>query len=62
MAEFQTFARLVEKHELELHGERGVYRAIHEMTEQLKWTNRALWGVAAAVMAGAILVLLTVPG
>jgi hypothetical protein len=58
MAEFQAIARLVEKHEIELHGERGVYKAIHEMTEQLKWTNRALWTTAATVTAGAVLIIL----
>jgi hypothetical protein len=45
---------LAKKHELELHGERGVYRALSELAHQLQWVQRALWGLAASVTVAAI--------
>jgi hypothetical protein len=46
--------QLAEKHELELHGERGVYKALSELAHQLQWVQRALWGLAASVTVAAI--------
>jgi hypothetical protein len=49
---------LAEKHEIELHGERGVYFALTSLAEELKWTRRALWGLAAAlIVASAVFAL-----
>jgi hypothetical protein len=45
--------KLANKHELELHGERGVYEALRDMTAQLRWTQRALWGLAVAILVAA---------
>lgn len=53
---------LADKHEVELHGERGVYRALHELSEQLKWVQRALWGLAASVLVAALTLALTSGG
>jgi hypothetical protein len=44
---------LAEKHDLELHGERGIYKALADLAEQLRWTQRALWGLAVAILAAA---------
>jgi hypothetical protein len=49
-------AKLANKHELELHGERGVYRALEELTAQLRWTQRALWGLAGSILLAAVAV------
>lgn len=54
--------RLADKHEVELHGERGVYDALRELTTQLKWTQRALWGLAASVLVAALTLALTSGG
>lgn len=43
----------VRDHDLEIHGERGIYAAIRELTNQLKWVQRALWGLAASVTVAA---------
>lgn len=48
-AELKRIATLVDKHEVELHGPRGVYSALAEFAEQIRWGNRALWAVIAAV-------------
>lgn len=53
---------LAAKHEVELHGERGVYDALRELTTQLKWTQRALWGLAASVLVAALTLALTSGG
>jgi hypothetical protein len=45
---------LAEKHEYDLHGERGVYKAIEDLTNQLRWTQRALWTLAASVLVAAL--------
>lgn len=44
---------LARKHELEFHGERGVYKAIEELAHQMMWVNRALWTIALAVIGAA---------
>jgi hypothetical protein len=57
---------LAEKHEYDLHGERGVYKALEEVTtqlarareelgSQLRWTQRALWGLAASLLVAALM-------
>lgn len=56
--ELTRIGRLADKHEYELNGPRGVYRAILELAEQLKWNNRALWAIAATAIAGALLAAL----
>jgi hypothetical protein len=48
--------KLANKHELELHGERGVYKALEELTAQLRWTQRALWGLAGSILLAAVAV------
>jgi hypothetical protein len=45
---------LADRHEVELHGERGVYAALKELSNQLRWVQRALWGLAASVTLAAI--------
>lgn len=54
------FMRLVEKHELELHGQRGLFNLMTEVMEQLKWTNRAMWGMVAAIIVGILVALLEI--
>jgi hypothetical protein len=53
-SDFDKGVKLAEKHEVELHGERGVYRALSELAHQLQWVQRALWGLAASVTVAAI--------
>jgi hypothetical protein len=43
----------VGKHELEIHGERGINDTLRELASQLKWVQRALWGLAASVTLAA---------
>jgi hypothetical protein len=50
---------LAEKHDLELHGDRGVYRALEDLTHQLRWTQRALWTLAASVLVAALTIGMT---
>lgn len=50
--------KLANKHDNELHGERGVYKALEELTAQLRWTQRALWGLAASILLAAVAVAL----
>lgn len=49
-------AKLANKHELELHGERGIYKALEDLATQLRWTQRALWGLAASILVAAVAV------
>jgi hypothetical protein len=51
--------KLANKHELELHGERGVYRALEDLTNQLRWTLRALWTLAASVLVAALTIAMS---
>ena len=60
--ELESVARLADKHEVELHGPRGVYSAILELYVLEKWRTRALWAIAAAVVAAAILAALGLKG
>lgn len=53
-AELDETASLTKKHELELHGERGVNATLRELSNQLKWVQRALWGLAASVTVASI--------
>lgn len=46
--------KLAEKHEYELHGDRGVNATLKELAGQIRWLNRALWGLAASVTVAAI--------
>jgi hypothetical protein len=50
---------LAEKHEYDLHGERGVYKALEDLTNQLRWTQRALWTLAASVLLAAVTIAMT---
>jgi hypothetical protein len=50
---------LAERHDLELHGERGVYKALEDLTNQLRWTQRALWTLAASVLVAALTIGMT---
>jgi hypothetical protein len=50
---------LAEKHEHDLHGERGVYKALEDLTNQLRWTQRALWTLAASVLVAAVTIALS---
>jgi hypothetical protein len=45
---------LVAKHELEIHGDRGINDTLTELATQLKWVQRSLWGLAASVTVAAI--------
>jgi hypothetical protein len=49
-----TVKEMVGKHELELHGERGVNDTLRELASAVKWTQRALWGLAASVTLASI--------
>jgi hypothetical protein len=49
-----TVERLADKHEWELHGDRGVNATLKELASQIKWLNRALWGLAASVTVAAV--------
>jgi hypothetical protein len=49
-----TVKDTVAKHELEIHGERGINDTLRELATQLKWVQRALWGLAASVTVAAI--------
>jgi hypothetical protein len=51
-----TGVELAKKHEQELHGERGVYEALRDLTAQLRWTQRALWGLAGSILLAAVAV------
>lgn len=54
--------KLAERHEVELHGERGVFAALNDLTNQLRWTQRALWAVAASIITAVVVqVLLAKP-
>jgi hypothetical protein len=50
---------LAETHQIELHGERGVYKAIEDLTNQLRWTQRALWTLAASVLVAALTIAMS---
>jgi hypothetical protein len=52
-------AKLATKHDIELHGERGVYKAIEDLTNQLRWTQRALWTLAASVLVAALTIAMS---
>jgi hypothetical protein len=58
--ENERAVRLAEKHELELHGELGVYAALESMNKRLGWINSALWVLVAAVIAAAVTIALAV--
>jgi hypothetical protein len=45
---------LVSKHELEIHGERGINDTLSDLASAIKWTQRALWGLAASVTLASI--------
>lgn len=45
---------LAAKHELELHGERGVYVALRELANEIKWTRRAMWALAGSLIITSI--------
>lgn len=49
---------LAAKHEVELHGERGVFSALTDMTNQLRWTQRALWAIAASIIVAVLVQVL----
>jgi hypothetical protein len=50
---------LAEKHDLELHGERGIYQALEDLAHQLRWTQRALWTLAASVLVAALTIAMS---
>lgn len=50
--------KLADKHDLELHGERGVYEALTSMEDRLKWVNRALWAIALSIIGAAVAIIL----
>lgn len=45
---------LTAKHELELHGERGVNATLRDLSNEIKWLRRALWGLAASVTVASV--------
>lgn len=53
-ATLSTVKEMVGKHELEIHGERGINDTLNELATQLKWVQRSLWGLAASVTVAAI--------
>lgn len=58
-----TAEKVVDKHELELHGDRGIYAGMKELSAELKWTRRSMWGLAGAlIIASVVFALGTVGG
>jgi hypothetical protein len=53
-ATLSAVEKMVGKHELEIHGERGINDTLSELATQLKWVQRSLWGLAASVTVAAI--------
>lgn len=45
---------MVGKHDLEIHGERGINDTLRDLTLEIKWLRRALWGLASAVTVASI--------
>lgn len=54
----KTNSTLVQKHELEIYGERGINVALRQLDARLVWVNRALWTIAGSVVAGSVLIVL----
>jgi hypothetical protein len=47
--------RALQKHEQELYGDRGVNSTLRDLALQMKWLQRALWGLAASVTVAAVI-------
>jgi hypothetical protein len=45
---------VIAKHDLELHGERGVNATLRDLTLQMRNLQRALWGLASAITVAAL--------
>lgn len=52
--DFRPTQALAQKHEIELHGERGVYQALEDLADQLRYVQRSLWGLAASILIATI--------
>lgn len=46
--------KTADKLDLEIHGERGVNATLRELSNEIKWLRRALWGLAASVTVASI--------
>lgn len=46
--------KVVDKHELALYGERGVYAALSDINRKLSWINTGLWAIALAIIGAAV--------
>lgn len=53
-ARLEVVEDLAKTHDLELHGERGVNATLRELSNEIKWLRRALWGLAASVTIASI--------
>lgn len=50
--------RLAERHEWELHGDRGLFPWTESIEERMKWINRALWTIAVSIIGAAVAIIL----
>jgi hypothetical protein len=41
---------MAERHEQEIYGDRGINKTIRELALQVRWVQRALWGLAASII------------
>lgn len=60
--ENEAARKLADKHEIELHGETGVFKQLEAMNDRLGKINVALWVLVAAVLAAAVTIALAVHG
>lgn len=49
---------LVQKHEYDLHSERGLFQWMKSMEDRMAWINRALWAIALAIIGAAAAIIL----
>lgn len=52
-----TLSRTVERHEGDIHSERGLYQWMKSMEARLVWVNRALWAIALAIIGSAAAII-----
>lgn len=46
---------MAERHEQEIYGDRGINRTIRDLALQVRWVQRALWGLAASIIIAEII-------
>lgn len=52
--ENERAVKLADKHELELHGDRGLYAAWRELAAEMRRVKLALWALAVSITGAAI--------